>query len=167
MRHDGQSAFGKFWNLRLARASADQMSNHLHEHVSGVPSAEVMIWQEGGSLRRVAAPQCAAKVIKFTWLIARDAALQVINYYKLLILTVAITPGPLNYVMCRATGQGRLCPHGSSATKMCTFYTPCRARVEPVSTWELSSFPGSVNLIRGFMKLTSGSLELALFSSNM
>lgn len=121
-------AIGPRWILyfRLARAEADQMSNLLHAHVSGVCNVEVIIWQEGRSLSHEAAPQCAAKVIKFTWLIARDAALQVINYYKLLILTAAITPGPLNYVICRATGQGGLCPHCSSATKMCTFYTPCQ-----------------------------------------
>lgn len=64
------------WSLRTRGGSrptvtlelrADHMPNLLRAHASGVCNAEVIIWQEeGGSLRQEAAPQCAAKVIKFT-----------------------------------------------------------------------------------------------------
>lgn len=44
-----------------------------------------------------------AKVFKFTWLIVRDMALWVINYYKLMILKTAITPGVVNYLLSMST----------------------------------------------------------------
>ncbi len=66
----------------------------MHMHTAFVWKAERIIGQEEINVVHDAAKRWAAKV-----LIVWDMALQVINYYKLMILKTAITPGVVNYLV--------------------------------------------------------------------